>query len=427
MKKIKNQLHVDLILSIQVILTSIVFVSIWMLQYFRQDGNANMVGRLSFKSEDPPWMPPGQNSQALIGFHHFGDWTLNVGWAMHENCYNLANLSCQQPPLGNWILRLFGVLNSNYGYAYIAWTLIAVLLYVKLIRQSMSKYGLLQKVTFFFFMIVFTSGNIISLDRGSLHFMAFALLGMAIMYKEHDKKMSAIIFLTLAVSLKPQLFLATIYLLKDRKIRNFLWAISIPITVNFILIFTFPGNFISNIKGYLQASGGYVSSRESFGNIMNSVSLVGITSRVYEFLNGWDTFALLSKYSTKLFLPGLIYLLLICFVVVTPNFSDRTKLISVLSTISLVIPASGGYLLGWGAVLLISMCLNENLFEFKKYKSEKFFFLILVLLITTPGFILIDNIPGLSRHVGLIFIMPILIFLLICSEALFNSRKVIQN
>jgi hypothetical protein len=300
-----------------------------------------MLGRISFRSEDPPWMPPGQNSQALIGFHHFGDWTLNVGWAMHENCYNLANLSCQQPPLGNWILRLFGVLNSNYGYAYVAWTLIAVLLYVKLVRLSMHKYSFLQKVIFFFFMIVFTSGNIISLDRGSTHFMAFALLGMAIMYKENDNKMSAIIFLTLAVSLKPQLFLATIYLLKDRKIRNFLWAISIPIMVNFFLIFTFPGNFISNLKGYLQASGGYVSSKESFGNIMNSVSLVGITSRIYEFLNGWDTFDLLSKYSTKLFLPGLIYLLLICFVVVTPNISDRTKLISVLSTISLVIGALG--------------------------------------------------------------------------------------
>jgi hypothetical protein len=427
LKKIGNQLQIEIVFAIQILFTCVVFISIWILQYIRKDGNSNMLGRISFRSEDPPWMPPGQNSQALIGFHHFGDWALNVGWAMHENCYNLANLSCQQPPLGNWILRIFGVVNTNYGYAYVAWILIAVLLYAKLISKSMAKFSILQKVIFFFFMTVFTSGNIISLDRGSLHFMAFALLGLTIMYYMNGEKLSAIVFLTLAVSLKPQLFLATIYLLKDRKIKDFLWSIFIPIISNFILIFTFPGNFISNINGYLQASNGYVSSKESFGNMMNSVSLVGIVSRVYEFLHGWDTFELLSKYSTKLFLPGLLYLALICLAVLSPNISDRTKLVSVLSTINLVIPSSGPYLLGWGTILLTSMFLNMSLFEFEKYKHDKFLFVALILLVNTPGFILIDDIPGFSRHVGLIFTMPILVFLLISSEVLFNSRKVIQN
>lgn len=386
-----------------------------------------MVGRISFKFNDPPWMPPGQFSQPLIGLHHFGDWTLNVGWAMHENCYNLSNLSCQQPPVGNWILRIFGIVNTNYGYAYIAWTLIAILLYIKLIKKLSSDFSFLQKIVIFFFIVIFTSGNIISLDRGSLHFMAFALLGMAIVNYEDDKKLNSLIYLTLAVSLKPQLLLATIYLLKNRQIRPFLFSISVPIASNLIFMLTFPGQYFSNLQGYLLASNGYVSSREAFGNIMNSVSIVGIISRVVEFLQGWDTFDLLSKFSTKLFVPGLLYLIFIVLAILSQRISDRTKLVCALSTISLVVPSSGGYLLGWATTMIFALFYNKNLLQFEKYRIEKLLFMALILIISTPGFIIVDDVPGFSRHVGLIFLLPVIVLALVISELVFDIRENIQN
>jgi hypothetical protein len=398
-----------------------------MLQYKSQTGNSNMIGRISFKPDDPPWMPPGQFSQPLIGLHHFGDWTLNVGWAMHENCYKLSNLSCQQPPVGNWILRIFGVVNTNYGYAYIAWTLIAILLYIKLIKKLSSDFTVLQKIVLFFFIVIFSSGNIISLDRGSLHFMAFALLGMAILNYEDDKKLNSLIYLTLAVSLKPQLLLATIYLLKNRQIRPFLYSISVPIASNLILMLTFPGQYFSNLHGYLLASNGYVSSREAFGNIMNSVSIVGIISRVVEFLQGWDTSDLLSKFSTKLFVPGLLYLIIIVLVILSQRISDRTKLVCALSTISLVVPSSGGYLLGWSTTLIFALIYTKNLLLFEKYRVDKLLFMALILIISTPGFIIVDDVPGFSRHVGFIFLLPVILLALVISELVFNIRENIQN
>ena len=152
-----------------------------------------MIGRISFRTNDQPWMPPGEKSVPLIGLHHFGDWTLTVGWAMYENCYQLGNMSCQQTPLGNWILRLLGLFNQNYGLAYFAWTGIAIAIYFQLIRKAFAAQDLLHKTLYFVFFILFTSGNIISLDRGSVHLMTFALLGSSYFNMRDSKKTTAII------------------------------------------------------------------------------------------------------------------------------------------------------------------------------------------------------------------------------------------
>ena len=426
-KNSEKFLEFDLILSLQVFLTSFIFTILWILQYFNSQGNPNIIGRISFKTEDPPWMPPGQISQALIGLHHFGDWTLSVGWSMIDNCYALEKYSCQTPPLGNWILRIFGIFHSHYGYAYVVWLFIAVLLYFKLTRAFFNNRSHLQKTVFFIYFILFTSGNIISLDRGSLHFMAFALLGYAFFNYREKKVYSSLIFLTLAVSLKPQLLLCTIYLLRDREIRKFLVASAIPISVNLVLMSTFPGNYLENLKGYLLASGGYVSSQDAFGNIMNSVSMVGIISRFFEYFNGWDTSSILWQYKSWLIIPGLLYLIVIFLVTASNKFSEELKIISALSLISLFIPSSGGYLLGWSTLVMFVIFSKTNEPKNELNSLQQGLVILLILSVNTPGFVLIDSVPGFSRHVPFAVFIPILVMFLICAEILKFRRKAIKN
>jgi len=426
-KKKGHFLEFDLILSLQVFLTSAIFAILWILQYFNAQGNPNIIGRISFKTEDPPWMPPGQISQSLIGLHHFGDWTLSVGWSMFDNCYDLEKYSCQTPPLGNWILRIFGIFHNHYGYAYVVWLFIALFLYFKLTRVYFDNKTLLQKTVFFTFFILFTSGNIISLDRGSLHFMAFALLGFAFLNYREKKVFNSLIFLTLAVSLKPQLLFCTIYLLRDREIRKFFVASAIPIIINLVLMFTFPGNYLKNLKGYLLASGGYVSSQDAFGNIMNSVSVVGVISRFFEYFNGWDTSGILWQYKSWLIIPGLLYLIVVCLVTVSCKFSEQLKIISALSLISLFVPSSGGYLLGWSTLLMFVMFSKTNEPKDELNKLQQGLVILLILSVNTPGFVLIDSFPGFSRHVPFAVFIPILVLLLICAEISKFRRKAIKN
>jgi hypothetical protein len=428
MKKSENkfdskQFFFDQFIVIQIIATSFVFVFIWILQYFNEEGNPMMIGRISFQTSDPPWMPPGEKSIPLIGLHHFGDWTLSVGWAMYSNCYQLGNMSCQQTPLGNWVLRLFGLVNQNYGLAYFAWVSIAIAIYLKLIGRAFAAQDLLHKILYFVFFILFTSGNIISLDRGSVHLMAFALLGYSYFSMRDSKKTTALIFFTLAVSLKPQLLLASLYLLKDRKTKKFFVVFLTPILTNAVLLLTFPGNILLNLRAYLTASAGYISDSASFGNIMNSVSLVGIMSRTFEFKNGWDTSALLLAYAPYLFLPGFIYIIIVIAGMLSKNLSNSTKLILALSSISLVVPSSGGYLLGWSSLVLLIL-FSEQEDKIKHYsKLYNFVFFSLVLVVTTPGFILLSDIPGFSRHIQLVFLVPILIFLLIFVELVLGRKN----
>jgi hypothetical protein len=254
--------------------------------------------------------------------------------------------------------------------------------------------------------------------------MAFALLGLAFFNLQEKKYLNSIMFLTLAVSLKPQLLFSAVYLLKDRKIKHFLMALIIPIATNLVLMFTFPGNYFNNLRGYLLASTGYVSSQEAFGNIMNSISIVGIISRFFEYFNGWDTSNLLSQNKDRLIVPGVLYLFAVCLIVVSSKFSESLKLILSLSLISAIVPSSGGYLLGWSTLLtlLLFSKVNESKDEFNSW--QKCLIMSLILCINTPGFVLIDNIPGFSRHIPAAVFAPFLAVLLILSEMLRFRRKI---
>lgn len=420
MKKIlkvsSERFNTNFFLSLQFFLVSTYLILIWVLQYFNAAGNPNLVGRISFQVSDPPQMPPGFASNPIVGLHHFGDWTLNVGWAMYENCYTLQNFACQQPPLGNWILRLLGSVDSNFGFAYLVWLGVAVFIYIKLINSFLTDANLTQKIQAFFLFVIVTPGNLISLDRGSLHFMAYGLLGMAILKCLQKSNTESLIFFTLSVSLKPQLILVCLFLLTYRKFKPVLLAFAIPIGTNLILMATFPGNYFTNIRAYLQASNGYVSGVDSFGNMMNGVSFIGLLSRFYENQNGWgSTSTILEKYSESLFLPGLIYIILVSLFMFFSKSSLPIKALAAFSMTSFTVPSSGGYLLGWSTILFFLLCSKIPGFNLKEINSDlqKMLYLIVFFAICIPGFVLYGGLVGFSRHIPLaifLLLIPIIVF-----------------
>lgn len=419
----------EFLVSVQFFLVSFYLVMIWILQYFNSTGNPNLVERISFRVSDPPRMPPGFNSEPIVGLHHFGDWTLNVGWALYENCYQLQNFSCQQPPLGNWILRLIGSINSNHGFAYFAWLFVAVAIYVKLINSYMTDFRFIHKSQVFFLFILFTPGNLISLDRGSLHFMAYGLLGLATIKYFQKSNIESLTFLTLSVSLKPQLILVCLFLLTYRKLKPLLLSFIIPIGTNLILMATFPGNYFANLQAYLAASNGYVSGEDSFGNMMNGISFIGLFSRFYEFQNGWgSTSIVLEKYSQYLFLPGLTYIILVSIFLYFAKSPLPIKALAAFSMASLTIPSSGGYLLGWSSLLILLLFSNIPGFKLENISSQfqKILFLIVLYSICVPGFNLYTDFVGFSRHIPFavfLLLIPVMILL----EFFSTRRKRIQN
>jgi hypothetical protein len=187
---------------------------------------------------------------------------------------------------------------------------------------------------------------------------------------------------------------------------------------------TFSGNFFGNLRGYFYATFNYVSSpTDAFGNVMNSVSWIGLLSRFYEFQHGWGaTIEPLEQYSSYLFLPGLLYLALVLIVVSRKGTSVTIKLLLTLSLISLIVPASGGYLLGWITIFLLYISSDFAKKDIESL-SRKYLILIasIVFIVATPGFVFYGSLVGFSRHI------PLAPLLFLCLPALIImelSRKI---
>jgi len=424
-KNSQKDFYLNRLLPLQINLTLVSFVVTWLSQYFSQDGNPKMIEKISFRVMDQPWMPPGQTSFPVFGLHHFGDWNLDMGWAMIDNCYTLPDYRCPKPPLGNWILRIFGIWSNNYSFAYFVWILIATLVFFNAIKMVTPKLKLIQKTSFLWFGVILSVGNVISFDRGSMHFMAYALLTNAIVYSFQNRNKRALTFFIIAVSLKPQLLLVSIFLLNDKKIIKFLWATAAPIVLNALIMFTYPGNFIANIKGYLGASGGYVSSADSLGNIMNSVSLIGFYSRYLEFLSGSDVaMKKLATLDKMMILPGICWILITALFVYFSSAHLVIKLILSLALTSLSVPSSGPYLMGWISIIgFILLLENSNITEKLKIEIQKpldFSEKLLISGITVAGGIILFVSPfpvlGFGRQLPLAPLVPIFLGLLMLSH-----------
>jgi hypothetical protein len=406
-------------------------VLLWLIQYWNIPGNPNLIGRISFQVADKPWVPSGQIAEPILGLHYFGDWMLSVAWALNENCYQLEEFSCQQPPFGLWILRIWNFAFIDMKFGYLTWIVTASAIYIFLIKRMLKSHSSISKYLFFLVFVLSSPGNLISIDRGSLHFMTFALLGLSYYLYKKGCHSWALIFLIFSISLKPQMLLATLILILYRRYKHFFIAIFATAMINLLLIFTFPGDPGRNLIGYVKASLGYVNSEASFGNIMNSVSIIGIISRYIEASTGWGTsLSYLTQYADYLIIPGIVWLGLVILLLTRQKVSAFTSYTLVLSLTSLIIPASSPYTMGWAtlAMLIFLQEPTKDKKEFVLRKSQNAQLFTLMIITITPGFILYSGISGFSRHIPLIIFLPIVLAWIYGSEFFYlRSKKVGQK
>jgi len=102
---------------IQIIFTLIALIHAWTLQYKSPDSTPSLLNRISFIVEDAPWMPPGLKSEAILHLHHFGDWTLGIGYALTSNPYSQdLEIPAPVPPFGLVVMKLFALVGFQISY-----------------------------------------------------------------------------------------------------------------------------------------------------------------------------------------------------------------------------------------------------------------------------------------------------------------------
>ena len=389
-------------------------ILVWLEQYKSGDGYPHLINQISFNASDLPWVPNNVSIQPIFGIQYFGDWILNLAWSKDPNCYLLSTSKCQTPPLGNLIFHLM----STFGYSlsYLIWTLMAGLLYWLGIKKLFRNISILTRLNIFLVLVLFTNGNIVSFDRGSVHFLVFSLVLTAYLKYQEGHFAQALIIYIIAISLKPQVTFCLVFLLFLKRYRHFIFSLFCAFLTNLIALLFFQGGYVDSLKGYLNATLSYTGSPATYPQIASSDSLIGIFTRYRELFKGSSsTIPFLANYRAFLILPGLVWLVLISILLMLRLVSENVGLLISLSSVSFVVPASNSYTLGWFSVaaLLILASQNEHLnllgnrrHWLNKLKLEYFFIGLILIVGLTPFFDLLIPLIIFQKVQPLMLLLP---------------------
>jgi hypothetical protein len=357
LSKIDNDFLSSVIKIKFVILFPLFLLQAWSLQYLNGGLPFDYVSRLSFKIEDQPWLPGNRVATPYMGRHYFGDLNLGVGYSTFSNPFDSAlTVPNQTPPLGTLFFRIFLILGEyNVLIVFLLLNLISLIIIIYLSSNSRD----LMQSNLLYILICSTSFPLLFLiDRGAVHLIVISLIVMGIYFLARSKYLFFLLSAIFACSIKPQsfiiIFLILIYLRKSRLLLNFI--LIFLLTNALVLHIFFDGNLLFKFKSYLFASSFYSGGR-GVGYVMDSTSLIGLISRIQEFFIGSNlTSENLLIYDKFFLVPGLLYVLGLLFILKSYRYSLWLTLGLILSTFSLVLPASMTYTLVWAipALLLFS-------------------------------------------------------------------------
>jgi|LauGreSuBDMM15SN_2_FD.fasta_scaffold03179_2 hypothetical protein len=339
------------LLIFQAYITMFTLIQTWVLQYKDLTGNAGLINRISFQVNDPPFLPSGNAPQVILYKHFFGDWENLLDLARSENPYLIPNAASQTPPIGNMILKILSNFGTKYSFALllIASAVIWLFLFRKVFKEQVFFFASLSIILY----VGLTLPVIYSFDRGSLHILAFGLVGIAWYLFTIKKNIGAVTFFIVAVSFKPQLLLALLLLLISRDFLKIIKSIFLVITSNILCLLYFEGNPLLSIQGYVKGTL-FFTSKDSLGYTLDSASLSGFLLRRYE---GESSAGNLSSWLIDqrfgLLLPGLVLILIFLPIILSNIISQRVKIFLVLSLTSLVVPASMAYTMVWASLAII--------------------------------------------------------------------------
>jgi hypothetical protein len=362
-----QSLNLSHLLIFQLLFTLFSIFQIWIFQYRSDDGNPDLIGRISFRVIDPPFAYNPENLTPIIYKHFFGDWQNLIDVARQADPYLLSNGPSQTPPLGNMFLSAISILGMKYSYfIFLGATL---LVWIWLFRKATQIYPVLYSILAVSLYFILTLPAIYSFDRGSLHIFAVGIIGIAWWKYLEKRYLFAVAFFILAVSMKPQLSIFLLLLLFQRDFRGILRAILATVSTNIVLLFLFFDQPFRSAIGFLNGTS-FFASANSGGYILDSASLMGFISRRIESNNGTD-FALkwMTEQSMFLMAPSVILILIITPTIFFSKINQRVKIFLILSLFSLVIPASMHYTLTWASLAVIPFLSNHFNSNSKHYEG----------------------------------------------------------
>ena len=359
------------ILILQIVFFGISLFSNWNLQYFDRNGNANLIPKVSFQVDDPPYMPSGSNPNRILGFHYFGDWTMGLDYGRTSNPFIIEEWPSQTPPIGVIFFRLMGQLGTSLSYFLILIT--SFYLFLFCINKFLKKLSTLEK-TILVLIYFFSLPSVVSYDRGSLYLFIYSLILYTYYLYDSDRKIFAGLLFIFICSLKPQYSILLLFLLLKGGYISSFKIIFYTISSNSIAFFFFPGQLERTFRGYVSATQSYASSELS-GLIMQSTSIVGLISRQYERFIGPNSGTYwLENNSRLLLIPGLVWIIFISFLIRYTALTQKSSLLLLLSTLSLVVPTSMNYTLGWAGLGLVVSLLPRDVEFFPKSRLVRFDF-----------------------------------------------------
>jgi hypothetical protein len=307
----------------------------------------------------------------------------------------------------------------------------AAFLYWYAIKRLFKNTSVMTRCNIFLIFVVFTNGNIVSFDRGSVHFFVFALVLVSYLKYREGKISQSLVLYVLAVGLKPQVAFCLILLIFLKKYHQFILTIVLLLISNLFALLFFSGGYAKSLQGYLTATLTYTGSPATYPQIASSDSIIGIITRYRElFKDSSTTIPFLTHYRSFLIVPGLIWLGVITLVLFLQWTSFQVCILLSLSTVTFIVPASNSYTLGWFSVGILLLVANsqEKLTDKSSEmgscsKTEKFLIRAIYFVGITPFFDLLIPFKFLQKVQPLLFFLPPLYFLLITNSVRLHFQK----
>jgi len=415
---------------IQIIFTLIALIHAWTLQYKSPDSTPSLLNRISFIVEDAPWMPPGLKSEAILHLHHFGDWTLGIGYALTSNPYSQdLEIPAPVPPFGLVVMKLFALV--GFQISYLIFIVLTMLIWVNLVNKLFNEKTSKEKLIILFFFVVFAAASIFAVDRGAAHLFLVGLIGHAYYLFDRKRYIYAFLCILIASSFKPYMILMLFWAIRKGHVKKSIKAFLTILLINLLSLYAITGNLFTGVMQYFRASNNY-ANEFIIPWITDGASPLSFIFKTIESIRGNEEgikfLEVAVKYSGFI---GIAILIIFLPLIINKKIPDYVAAVLLLSLNSLVIPASMGYTLVWGSLgALIFMKEIENCprIDQKINLALVNFTAALLLIVITPYFGQLPLLSGGARkNVNQYFyIIPILI-IVVLSYVLILKRKTVTG
>ena len=352
--------------------------------------------RLSFQSNDQPWLPPNYRAEPIMGVHYFGDLQLPLAWAQLSDPWSdkLA-IPANFMPTGKFILMLAAHLPIKVVLLFYICTSLGLLFYsAKLVLSLDPNYKMHQQgsLNYLTFLILFILVRPLwfDLDRGNFYTICISLLIIAICKLKTNNNIIAIGSIFTAVSFKWFLIIPLFLLVDSNKLKKLGKMLALFTLINLSLILILPGGLFQNLATILKIQSQYTGTW-SVPYLMNGTTLTSSISRIIELIKGPEKVGIfLSSHLGLCKLVALVYLLICIVIALKKSIPIYKRLYFALSTISFVSFEAQGYTFIWISFALAVWLLNKNQ---EKDKLGNVVIVVTALCLLIPTWV---SIPGTS-------------------------------